>query len=264
MGNKRSLLGKGRLITSTVLAASMVLSGMSYALPSGTVYAATEGNAEASNDSSSASTASSAATDSSSSSTTETSTVTDIATEGSGEKTVTESNSASSASTQDSSSTSGDSSSATSNSASSEASLDAASSASSDESSDAASSASSVEDKTVETPTTSDEYTIDVWDFGAEQLEGVNNQLTVDIINSFYDSSIEAGSSGVAIASFTAGDLSFDDGGYSTTHRLRTTNTSITRYDAKSKTDADGNTYAGFLYSNKSSTEDVYLSLSMK
>lgn len=263
MGNKRSLLGKGRLITSTVLAASMVLSGMSYALPSGTVYAATEGNAEASNDSSSASTASSAATDSSSSSTTETSTVTDIATEGSGEKTVTENNSATN-STSSSTVIAGDSSSAASNSASSEGSLDAASSASSDESSDAASSASSVEDKTVETPTTSDEYTIDVWDFGAEQLEGVNNQLTVDIINSFYDSSIEAGSSGVAIASFTAGDLSFEDGGYSTTHRLRTTNTSITRYDAKSKTDADGNTYAGFLYSNKSSTEDVYLSLSMK
>ena len=55
----------------------------------------------------------------------------------------------------------------------------------------------------------------DVWDFGAEQLDAsqYDNQLTVDIINSWYDSSITPGSSGNNLPDFTAGDLSWTGGG---------------------------------------------------
>ncbi len=156
-----------------------------------------------------------------------------------------------------------------SSSAASEASSEgaAATSASSVEGS-AASSASSVEAVAGATfiPTeedeTSDDYSVDVWDFGAKQLEGVNNKLTVDIINGFYDSSITVGSEGVTVSSFETGDLKFEGSGKA--HRLRTTNTDITRWDSKSKNDADGNTYTGYIYSNSGSTDSVYLSLDME
>ena len=247
MGNKRSLLGKGRVITSAVLAASMVFSGMSASLPTGTVYAATEGSADASTDSSSEEVATSSSSASTGSSAEEKKVVTEesSALTGSGEDDSSEANSASSASSE-----------ASNEEASEEAS--SAASASSEEE------VTVTEDSESSEETVSDEYTVDVWDFGAEQLSGVNNQLTVDIINGFYDSSITAGSTGVPIAGFTAGDLSFADGGYTGTHRLRSTNEALTRYDSKSKTYADGNTYTGFLYSNKSSTDTVYVSIEMK
>lgn len=75
--------------------------------------------------------------------------------------------------------------------------------------------------------------TTDVWDFGATQLDNTlyNNQLNETIINSWYNSSITPGSAGTTNTfpvSFTAGALSWTGG---TSDRLRTTNTSVTRYD---------------------------------
>jgi len=110
------------------------------------------------------------------------------------------------------------------------------------------------------------EYSSDkiyVWDFGAEQLDAEKffNMLTVDEINSWF-ADVAAGTSGVNLASFTTADglLSFNDGGYPTTHRLRTTNAALTRYDSKSLKDADGNVYSGYVYSNKSEP-GVYFTL---
>ncbi len=102
----------------------------------------------------------------------------------------------------------------------------------------------------------------DVWDFGAENLgDGYNNRLDVDTINGFY--SVAPGSVGVNIASFSVddGDLEFNDGGYPATHRLRSSNTDLTRYDDKSLKDGDGNVYSGYIYSNKGKTSDVYVAL---
>ena len=107
---------------------------------------------------------------------------------------------------------------------------------------------------------------IDVYDFGAEDLgEGYNNMLTKSTLNGFYPGKA-AGTVGENITSFTvknkAGDVlfSFDDGGNKNTHRLRTVNKDVTRYDEKSLKFAE-NTYNGYLYSNKSMTDTVYLGI---
>lgn len=107
---------------------------------------------------------------------------------------------------------------------------------------------------------------IDVYDFGAADLgEGCNNMLTKSVINGFYPGKA-AGTSSVNITSFSvknkAGDVlfAFDDGGNKNTHRLRTVNKAVTRYDEKSLTFA-GDTYEGYLYSNKAMTDEVYLSV---
>lgn len=104
---------------------------------------------------------------------------------------------------------------------------------------------------------------IDVWDFGAEQLnaEIYNNKLTVDIINNEIFSGVTPGSASKNLASFSLnkGEFLFDDGTYSTTHRLRTTNKELTRYDEKSLVGTDGTIYRGYLYSNKGSAPEVYL-----
>ena len=120
----------------------------------------------------------------------------------------------------------------------------------------------------VETDTS--HHTVDVWDFGAEQMESTetttyNNKLTADIINSWFPG-VEAGTKGVNIAAFEVLDengnveLAFADGGYATTHRLRTTNTALTRYDEKSLKDLENSdiVYSGYLYSNKSASADVH------
>ena len=101
-----------------------------------------------------------------------------------------------------------------------------------------------------------------VWDFGAEQLDAATyeNMLSVDEINSWY-SSVEPGSSGKTIGDFTASatvNLKFVAGG-KTNHRIRTTNKAITRYDDKSLKDANNVVYTGYIYSNYSSTDAVYL-----
>ena len=102
-----------------------------------------------------------------------------------------------------------------------------------------------------------------VWDFGAAVLEGEQyvNMLTEDEINSWF--SAEPGSTGVNIASFVTSDglLRFEDGGYPTTHRLRTMNQALTRWDDKTISDADGNNYNGYIYSNKSQDPSVYLAI---
>ena len=128
--------------------------------------------------------------------------------------------------------------------------------------------ANAIQVDVVETDTS--HHTVDVWDFGAEQLESTetttyNNKLTADIINSWFPG-VEAGTKGVNIAAFEVLDengnveLAFADGGYATTHRLRTTNTALTRYDEKSLKDLENSdiVYSGYLYSNKSASADVH------
>ena len=127
-----------------------------------------------------------------------------------------------------------------------------------------------------ETPEVSDpEYTIpssdagkiDVWDLAAEQLDSSKyvNKLSEDIINSWYPD-VEAGAKGVNLATFAVKDgegntlFGFNDGGYPATHRLRTTNTNLTRYDEKSKS-FGGTTYNGFIYSNKAASAEVYVEM---
>ncbi len=91
------------------------------------------------------------------------------------------------------------------------------------------------------------------WDLGAEQLTGYENMLNADIINSAYSSDIVAGTSGITIPSagfnFAAQNFVYSTNG-ATNHRLRTTNTAITRYDEKNRKDASGNIYSGYIYSN--------------
>lgn len=121
-----------------------------------------------------------------------------------------------------------------------------------------------------------DVYTegIDVWDFGAEQLQSTdavkyNNKLTKDIINGWY-SDIAPGTSGVTIPSFEvkdeAGhiDFMFNDGGYTGDkgHRLRTENTELTRYDSKTLKIGD-TIYKGYLYSNKGPEKGVYVGVKL-
>jgi len=109
------------------------------------------------------------------------------------------------------------------------------------------------------------------FDFGAAVLDEsvYNNILTADVINSWY-AGVEPGSTGKNIASFEVKDpagntlLAFNDGGYATTHRLRSTNTALTRYDDKAlkdSADAESAAYTGYIYSNKGKTDAVYLAL---
>jgi len=103
---------------------------------------------------------------------------------------------------------------------------------------------------------------IDVWDFGAYQLdaEKYNNLLTVDIINSWYtDAGVEAGQTGNTFpASFAAGDLSWS--GVAKSNRLRVANTAITRYDESNsvgsikKFDCEALNITGCLYANGSNS----------
>ena len=120
-------------------------------------------------------------------------------------------------------------------------------------------------------------HTYDVWDFGAEQLTSTehityNNKLNEDFINSWFEGE-PAGTTGVTIP----GDLiytneegevefRFNTGGFNSTHRYRTKNENLTRYDVKSLTNIDNSSivYNGYLYSNKSATADVNVQLLVK
>ncbi|NJW52095.1 thrombospondin type 3 repeat-containing protein [Salinimicrobium oceani] len=99
----------------------------------------------------------------------------------------------------------------------------------------------------------------DVWDFGATQLDQAqfNNQLTVEVINSWYDAAIAPGTSGINLPDFTAGDLSFTGGG---SDRLRTSNTSLTRYDENIDEYED---FKGRVYINSSGATGRYFSLQL-
>ena len=119
-------------------------------------------------------------------------------------------------------------------------------------------------------PTQAGNGKIDVVDFGAEQLDSsvYNNLLTESIQTAFYGSSVATGSSGVNIGDFTINDTEGNEfiyfcAGGKTNNRYRTTNTNLTRYDEKSKTDASGNTYKGFIYSNNLSTDSVYMNFTL-
>lgn len=119
--------------------------------------------------------------------------------------------------------------------------------------------------KHVDAAAAADPAKIDVWDFGGEQLDTsiYNNMLTADIINGWF-AGVEPGTKGVNLATVSVKDengkvlFTFNDGGYPTTHRLRSTNAAITRYDDKSKS-LDGVTYNGFIYSNKHGASEVYV-----
>lgn len=104
--------------------------------------------------------------------------------------------------------------------------------------------------------------TAQVWDLGAEQLSTATyqNMLTVDEINSWYPG-VAPGTSGKTISDVNASeDVNFKFvGGGKTNHRLRTINTSLTRYDEKSLKDANNVVYSGYLYSNFTSTNTVYI-----
>ncbi|SOC79334.1 Por secretion system C-terminal sorting domain-containing protein [Salinimicrobium sediminis] len=101
---------------------------------------------------------------------------------------------------------------------------------------------------------------VDVWDFGATQLDETqfDNQLSVEVINSWYDASITPGSSGNTLPDFTVGDLSFTGGG---SDRLRTTNTALTRYDENIDEYED---FKGRVYINSSGATGRYFSLELQ
>lgn len=96
---------------------------------------------------------------------------------------------------------------------------------------------------------------IDVWDFGAEQLDGnqYNNMLDVTTINSWYSSTITPGSvstSNVFPSSFgPVGGLSWKGG---SNDRLRSTNESLTRYDENL---GGVSKFVGRLYQNSAGVE---------
>lgn len=119
-----------------------------------------------------------------------------------------------------------------------------------------------------ETPVSAGNGKIDVWDFSAAKLDEskYNNMLSVDIINSWYDSSVEKGSAGVTINSFATEDILFNASGR-TNNRLRTKNEAITRYDAKgiTFTEEDGSTTElnGYIYSNSAATSRVYTGIKL-
>ena len=101
----------------------------------------------------------------------------------------------------------------------------------------------------------------DIWDFGAENFgDSYNNRIDAYTVNGFY-SDKEPGTEGTTIGSFVVddGDFSFEDGGAA--HRLRSTNTELTRYDTRSLKDENGNAYSGYLYSNSGSNTSVYVAV---
>ena len=87
---------------------------------------------------------------------------------------------------------------------------------------------------------------IDVWDFGATQLNNAtyNNMLNESAINAWY-SGVTPGTTGISLpTSFTSGDLSWVG---NSGDRLRTSNLNLTRYDTNT---ASVTAYSGRVYSN--------------
>lgn len=109
--------------------------------------------------------------------------------------------------------------------------------------------------------TTTSNGKIDAWDFGAEQLDSLayNNQLNTEIINSWYNPSIQKGSAGNVLPStFNTGVLSWVGG---TNDRLRTTNLNLTRYDQNI---ASVSGYSGRIYVNAAAASGRFLSFTLK
>ncbi len=86
----------------------------------------------------------------------------------------------------------------------------------------------------------------DVWDFGATQLTGANNNLlNATVINGWYPGTVVPGTAGVNFpVSFTVGALTWVG---NAGDRLRTTNTALSRFDANV---ASVTTYTGRVYCN--------------
>lgn len=108
----------------------------------------------------------------------------------------------------------------------------------------------------------------DVWDFGAAQLDTAryNNKLNVATINGWYATTITAGSTGNTLPNFTSGVFSWV--GSPTSDRLRTSNTSLTRYDANSSpayvtTGAVTDTLTGAIYVNSAGAGSRYIGLTL-
>lgn len=100
---------------------------------------------------------------------------------------------------------------------------------------------------------------IDVWDFGAEQLDAnlYNNKLDETKINAWYDGSITPGSSNNVLPSWSEGVLSWVGG---SNDRLRTSNTNLTRYD-ENLSGVSG--YTGRIYVNSAQAAGRYMSLTL-
>lgn len=110
---------------------------------------------------------------------------------------------------------------------------------------------------------------IEMFDFGAQQFDEnlYHNWLTEDVINSWYPG-VEAGTTGKNIASFDVKDkdgqvvFAFNDGGFPATHRLRTSNTKLTRFDEK-ELSFGSEVLTGYIYSNKGSTAAVNVKVNL-
>ncbi|MFZ5941517.1 MAG: pectinesterase family protein [Bacteroidota bacterium] len=105
---------------------------------------------------------------------------------------------------------------------------------------------------------------IDVWDFGAVQLDNAiyNNHLDSAAINSWYTydytTTFPGGTGRTLPATFTSGVLTWTTNG--TNDRLRTTDTRLTRYDANIASVLD---YTGRIYVNSGANVGRYLSLTL-
>ena len=119
-----------------------------------------------------------------------------------------------------------------------------------------------------ETPTVTEKPELtQVWDFGAQMFGGVQNMLSVAEINSWYPADAQPGT-GTQIGDIKEANDSvnfyFEYNGKAN-GRIRSTNENLIRYDDKSLKSPDGGTvYTGYLYSNTSSTADVYVRQSFK
>lgn len=119
---------------------------------------------------------------------------------------------------------------------------------------------------TVPAAAAADPGKIDVWDFGGEQLDEntYNNMLTPAEVNSWYPGDVTPATDGNTLPSFqSATGISFNDGGKPNTHRIRTMNEALTRFDKKSLNGEDGTVYQGYLYSNSGKNPDVYLAIQL-
>jgi len=114
---------------------------------------------------------------------------------------------------------------------------------------------------------------IDVWDFGAAQLDAniYNNKLTAAIINSWYPAGTVVDKAGPTLPTtgfnVDNGDLTLTANGKA--HRIISTNTNIIRQQEKSLSSADGSTiYKGYFYSTSASTAGsaptIYLNLNVQ
>lgn len=106
----------------------------------------------------------------------------------------------------------------------------------------------------------------DVWDFGAAQLDVAtyNNMLDEAGINAWYSETAVGATGKTLPSSFTAGILSWTSTS-STSDRLRTSNTNLTRYDGGSGLPyiIGSETLTGYIYVNASAATGRYFTLDL-